>query len=281
MPLAMAQVKFIPMTETEQIIDVLIVDDEKEACTNLKNIITEYFDDGINVAGKAHNTREAEKQISKLHPDAVFLDIEMPNENAFRFLERIAPFSFEVIFVTAFDEYAIKAFKLNAVDYILKPISIPELGQAIRKLKDKIRVKKILTENSNTLSYADLANQLTNRVKNHKITLKDNNIVEVVDFKDIYFVEAQGSYIRVLFLKDDLVKEIIMSGSLTDYEELLPPEMFFRIHKSYVINCLHVKKIIRGEFAEAVVKENYNLPISRRRYTALIDFLKSNNYYSE
>jgi two-component system LytT family response regulator len=267
------------MSGSEPIIDVLIVDDEKEACANLKNIIADYFDDGINIVGKAYSTREAEKQISKLQPDAVFLDIEMPNENAFRFLERISPVTFEVVFVTAYDEYAIRAFKLNAVDYILKPISILELGQAINRLKEKIKVKKILTTTPTT--YADLAHQVANKIKGNKITLKDSNVIEVVDFKEIFFVEAQGSYIRVVFQKDNTVKEIIMSGSLTDYEELLPSDMFFRIHKTYVINCVHVNKIIKGEFAEAVIGGKYNLPVSRRRYTALLDFLKSNDYYNE
>src|ERR1700740_2529996 len=115
-------------------LNVLIVDDEMEACANLQHILSEYVDKEINIVGIANNTREAEAAIAKAAPAAVFLDIEMPNENAFHFLERIAPFNFEVIFVTAYDEYAVKAFKLNAVDYILKPISINELNQAVQRL---------------------------------------------------------------------------------------------------------------------------------------------------
>src|SRR5579872_4566369 len=91
-------------------INVLIVDDEKEACVNLENILKDYVDEGINIVGLAHNAKEAERQINEFAPDAVFLDIEMPNENAFHFLERISPVNFEVIFVTAYDEYAIRAF---------------------------------------------------------------------------------------------------------------------------------------------------------------------------
>ena len=262
-------------------INVLIVDDEKEACANLKNILADYIGEGINVVGKAYNTIEAEKQISKLNPDAVFLDIDMPNENAFHFLERIAPINFEVIFVTAYDEYALKAFKLNAVDYILKPISITELSQSIQKLKEKIKIKKMLNESNRNTSYTEISNLINNKVKSHRITLKDNNVIEVVDFKDIYFIEAQGSYIRVLFIKDNVVREIIMSGSLTDYEELLPPELFFRIHKSYVINCIHIKKILKDDYSQVVIKDNYTLPVSRRRYAPLLEFLNSHHYYNE
>jgi two-component system LytT family response regulator len=107
------------MPENRNSINIIIVDDENKACTILKDIITEYADPIIRVVGIAHSTYEAEALIYKLSPDAVFLDIEMPNENAFHFLERIAPFAFEVIFVTAYDEFAVKAFRLNAVDYIL------------------------------------------------------------------------------------------------------------------------------------------------------------------
>src|ERR1043165_6987188 len=98
---------------------VLIVDDETEACRNLQNILSKYIDCNIQVAGVAHNTVEAERLVRLHNPDAVFLDIEMPEENAFDFLQRIYPYSFEVIFITAYDEYAIKAFKLHAMDYLL------------------------------------------------------------------------------------------------------------------------------------------------------------------
>ena len=258
---------------------VLIVDDEKEACTNLKNMLLEYVDSGINIVGIAHNTSEAEKQIIKLAPDAVFLDIEMPNENAFHFLDRISPFNFEVIFVTAYDEYAVRAFKLNAIDYILKPISIIELKNAYQKLKDRIKYKNIIA--NNITSYNDLSNQAINKVKNQKITLKEGNSIEVIDFKDIYFVEAQGSYSRILFLKNNTTKEIIMSSALSEYEELLPAELFYRIHKSYLINCAHVKKILKDDISQVVIKDNITLPISRRRFPLLLDFLKRNDFYYE
>ena len=267
------------MPADHTIINVLIVDDETEACTNLENILLEYIDAAINIVGIAHNTKEAEKLIQKFEPGALFLDIEMPNENAFRFLQRLSPFNFEVVFVTAYDEYAIKAFKLNAVDYILKPISINELKQAVEKLKEKFRYKKILSENS--AFYEEISKDISSKTKSHRIALKDNNTIEVVDFKDIFFLEAQGSYTRILFLKESLVKEIVMSGSLGDYEELFPEDIFYRIHKSYLINCGYVKKILKDESTHVVIKDNYTLPVSRRRSILLIEFLKNNGYYNE
>lgn len=265
------------MPHTRKPISVLIVDDEEEACINLKNILSEYIDEQVHVVGTAHNTLDAERLIEKFSPDAVLLDIEMPKENAFTFLERISPVNFQVVFVTAYDEYAIRAFKMNAVDYILKPISIPELKEAMKKLKEKIQIRSVFKG----LDYDGLSNEVSSKAKSHKITLKDNNVVEVVDFKDIFFIEAQGSYFKVVFVKDHVVKEIVMCGTLTEYEELLPPELFFRIHKSYLINCLHVKNLIKDEHSEVVIKDVFTLPVSRRRYAPLIEFLKNNHDYNE
>jgi two-component system LytT family response regulator len=259
-------------------INILILDDEMEACMNLKNILTEYVDPELNIIGIACNTNQAEKQMSKQMPDAIFLDIEMPNENAFHFLDRISPINFEVIFVTAYDDYAIKAFKLNAIDYILKPISINELKNAVNKLKQRLKVKKLLaTANP---SYTDISSLVSNKTKSQRITLKDGNNIEVIEFNDIFFIEAQGSYSRIMFMKDNEVKEITMSNSLSDYEELFPKETFYRIHKSYLINCMHVKKILKDEVSQVIIRD-HTLPISRRRFTPLLEFLKSNDFYHE
>lgn len=264
------------MSNSRASVSVLIVDDEKKACINLKNLLLEYVDPEINICGIANDTKEAETQIEKLSPDAVFLDIEMPNENAFHFLERISPVNFEVIFVTAYDEYAIKAFKLNALDYILKPISIIELRNAFAKLKDKIRYKKIINDRS--VSYRELSDEVANKIKHQKITLKDINVTETVHFKDIFFVEAQGSYSRIVYVKDKTIKEMVMSSPLSDYEEILPGDQFYRIHRSYLINCAQIQKIFSDGSNQVVMKNNLTIPVSRRRYAALLDFLENNDY---
>lgn len=258
---------------------ILIVDDERKACANLKNILLEYVDPGLNIVGMAYNTQEAEKQIIQLKPDAVFLDIEMPNENAFEFLDRIAPFRFEVVFVTSYDEYAIKAIKLNAIDYILKPISITELENAVHKLKEKIRYKNTLAESS--LSYTHISDLADNKVPSQKIVLKDVHSAEVVDFKNICFIEAQSSYSRIVFFKNGSSKEVIMSSPLSDYEELLPPDLFLRIHRSYLINCSHIKQIFKDGTSRIMLKGDFLLPVSRRRYVVLLNFLKNNLYEYE
>src|SRR4051812_17864958 len=216
----------MPLPEELKPINVILVDDEQEACINLQNILQTYVDEPINIMAVAYNTRDAEQLVRNLQPDALFLDIEMPNENSFQFLSRISPFHFEVIFVTAYDEYAIKAFKLNAIDYILKPVSISELRTAIERLRLRLREKKIL---SGLFSYPELSELVYNRSDHLRIVLKNGNEVEVVEFKDIYFLEAQASYCRIVFLKNKEVKELTMSYPLSEYEDLLPADAFFRI----------------------------------------------------
>lgn len=263
------------MKANNEALNVLIIDDEKKACLNLKNLLLEFIDPNINILGFAHNTTQAEQKIKELKPHAVFLDIEMPNENAFLFLERIAPVNFDVIFVTAYDEYAVKAFRFNAIDYILKPISIQELSTAVEKLKDKAKFKKISTER---ISFDELSNQIANKVKQHKITLKDNNRIEIIDIKDLYYIEALGSYSKIVFIKDQETNEMTLSGPLSDYEELLPAEIFYRIHRSYLVNYTQIKKIENNENLQVILRNNIWIPISRRRYTPLLEFLKNNDF---
>jgi len=257
-------------------LNILIVDDERKACTNLKNLLLEYVDADVHIAGLAHNTREAEKQIKDLRPDAVFLDIEMPEENAFHFLERISPFDFEVIFVTSYDEYAIRAFKLNAIDYILKPISINELKNAVKKLREKLKYKNSFPQIDST--YTRVSDQVSNKSVPNKIILRNVNSSEIVDFDKIHFIEAQGSYSRIVYAKNDAVKEVVMSNPLSDYEELLPANMFYRIHRSYLVNCLFISKIHKDGTCKIILKDNSVLPVSRRRYAILLEFLQYNRY---
>ena len=266
------------MKANNEALNVLIIDDEKKACLNLKNILLEFIDANINILGFAHNTTQAEQKIKELKPDAVFLDIEMPNENAFLFLQRIAPVNFDVIFVTAYDEYAVKAFRFNAIDYILKPISIQELSNAVGRLKDKIKFKKISLD---TPTYDELSNQIANRVKQHKITLKDNNRIEIVEIKDLHYIEALGSYSRIVFFKDDELNEITLSAPLSEYEELLPAKIFYRIHRSYLVNCAQIRSIANNEHLHVLLSNKITIPVSRRRFAPFLDFLKSNDFHYE
>lgn len=251
-------------------LNIIIVDDEIEACNNLRNILVRDVDPHINIMGVAHDTAHAESLIKAHKPDALLLDIEMPNENGFSFVERLSPVDFEIIFVTAYDEYAVRAFRLNAIDYILKPVNTLELAAAIGKLKDRIRYKATMQ----LPAYETLSRQLQNRNRPHQICLRDSNCVEIVDFRDLLFIAAKGSYSQVVFLKEGQEKHIVMSNSIADYEDLLPPDLFYRIHKSYLVNGMHVKQIIKEEGQIIAAGNRFRLPVGRRRYNGLLVFLQ-------
>lgn len=256
-------------------IRAIIVDDEQEACTNLANILNEYIEEKIDILACVNSTTDAEEKIKKLTPDAIFLDIEMVNENAFQFLERLDIIDFEIIFVTAYDENAIRAFKLNAVDYILKPINIEELDKAIQKLKERIKYRKILSSTPNL--YHNLAKQITKKASQQQLILKENNQYESVLFKDVRYVKAMGSYSKIFFKKGNTYKSLLMSRGIADYEELFPNDLFFRAHRSYLVNCKLINKISKEEMIVFLDNKD-TLPVGRRRFAGLLQFLQKNNF---
>jgi two-component system, LytTR family, response regulator len=249
----------------------MIIDDEHEACENLKFILKQYITCNISVAAIAHNTKDAEHLAQAIKPDLVFMDIDMPRENAFDFLQRIQPISFEIIFVTAFDEYAVKAFKLNAIDYILKPINIGELEHAIKKVQERLLHKKIFGQDF--AFYNNLLKEVYNKTSIEQFTFKGKDGMEVVPFKDIVFIEAMGSYSKIYCYKEQHEKNFVMSHSIAEYEEILPPRLFYRIHKSYLVNRVHVLQIFKGDAPSTLLSDKKNLPVGRRRLQAFLSFI--------
>jgi two-component system LytT family response regulator len=263
------------MDEKKDKINVLIVDDEKNACINIVNLLIEFIGPEVSITGIAHNTDDAFKLINDHKPDCLFLDIEMPGENAFEFLERISPVDFEVVFITAYDQYAVRAFRLNAVDYILKPVAVSQLKNAVEKIKERLTFNKVV---GGKVAYTKLAEQIKSRQKINTITFKNTNSAEVVNFRDIYFIEAHSSYSKIVFVKKGEVRVITMSYPLSDYEELLPTHMFYRVHRSYLVNCLHIENVSNDESQQLAINNGMMVPVSRRKYASLIQFMKDNNY---
>lgn len=256
----------------------LIVDDEKTACENLKSALLSLPDVNAEIVGVAHNAREAEILIAKTDPQVVFMDIDMPNENGFQFLNRIAPFPFEVIFVTAYDEYAIRAFKLNAIDYILKPIDVEDLKKAIGKLAEKFEYLQYKA-NSN-IAFSQMQKQMKAPAEEQQIVLRDNKDIEVVSFRKIVYVEAMRSYSKVVFYKDNTERNIIVSQSVAEYQEIFPSDLFFRTHKSFLVNCVFIDKIFKEDDLWYVsLKNKVQIPVGRRRYQDLLEFLKTKEWH--
>jgi len=267
------------MAQVSNTLNVLLVDDERKACNNLKQLLKEHIGPSISVIDMVHSTAEAELVIAKLKPDAVFLDIEMPNENAFSFLERLSPVDFEVIFVTAYNEYAVKAFRLNAMDYILKPISITELINAARKLQDKMAEKKLF--GSLQPNYPEIGRQIANKAKPHKLNFIENNQYVFVDFDDIIYLEAITSQSQIIYVSGGNIYKSTINTSFSELEETLPNDQFYRLHRSYIINCQHLKKIAKEDQLSVVMHKDLKVPVSRRKLNLLVLHLATHGYKHE
>ena len=218
---------------------IIIVDDEKDAVHSLELMLNEFCSD-ITIVGKAFSIIEAIKEIQNKKPDIVFLDIEMPHGTGFDVLESIPDRKFVVIFTTAYNDYAIKAIKASAIDYILKPVSIDELLNAVKKAQEQIQ-KAIFPPLIKEISASQNISAL-----HKKIAIHTSNGLEYLNTTDIIRIEADGSYSNI-FLNNN--KKIIASKNLKELQNNLSPDIFYRAHNSHLINLLKVKRFLRNEGA--------------------------------
>lgn len=212
----------------------LLIDDEEMACRLLQGMLAQYCPQ-VDVVGICHDLPSGVKAIRKFKPDIVFLDIEMPGHSGLELLDFFDEneVDFSVVFVTAYNRYAIQAFKLSAVDYLLKPIDSEDLVRAV-ELVHKQRNKQslpILRDNLHT--------------QNKKIGLNTVSAITFVDLNDILFFQADGSYTKVVFTDN---RSLITSKSLKHYEHTLAESsQFYRCHKSYIVNLQHIHQYVKSE----------------------------------
>ena len=243
-------------------IKAIIVDDELGARESLSKMIEKNCKQ-IEIVAKADSMKAAYDTITALNPDLVFLDIEMPNGNAFDLLEKFKQINFNIIFTTAYDHYAIKAIKFSAVDYLLKPIDPEELVTAVERLENKLGQKTELDKQFKTL----LSNvRPENKLK--KVGIPDGDGLVFINLSDIIRCDSDGNYTYFLLTSG---KKIIASRTLGEYENLFSDESFFRVHRSHLINLEHVKKYIKGEGGYVIMSDNSQVEVSRRNKN---DFLE-------
>jgi len=238
------------------VIDALIVDDEPKNIRILNGLLNESCPD-VRIIGEAVSAETAMPLIAETRPDLVFLDIEMPHGNAFDLLDKIMPIDFEIIFITAFDAYTLKAFKYSALDYLLKPVSIDELKMAVQKAKDRIRVKNINVQLQNLMFNINRPNSSL-----QKIALPNNDGLVFIQLSEIIRFEAKGGYTYV-HANDN--QKYVSSRIIKEYEEILPPDLFFRIHNSHIINLNFVKKYHRGRGGLIEMSDNVMIEVATRR----------------
>jgi len=245
-------------------IKAVIVDDEQHSLETTDILIRKYCP-GILITGLADSPEKGIALIDALKPDLVFLDIAMPRMNGFEMLQFVQFKNFEIIFTTAFDAYAIKAFRVNAMDYLLKPIEPEELIRAVEKVKVKI-------EKSQQLNRIDeiLQNSAFQGLRKNKLALPVDGKISMIEFDSILYCESDGNYTRI-YLTDK--KRFMISKTLKDIENLLPQTDFLRIHHSYVVNINHIKEYIRGEGGEVLMSNGEVLRVSRNKKEELLSIL--------
>lgn len=241
----------------------IIVDDEQSARMTLRAILSEYFPEVI-VLGEADSPGEAAQLIKKLNPDIVFLDIQMQTGTGFDLLEAFEQRTFQLIFISAHKQHAFDSFRYNAADYILKPVRIRDLRSALEKAKENL---KLVVEEGRAM-----LRQLANEQFRLQLIIPELDGFSLVRLVDIIRCDSSRNYTN-FYLVDD--KQVVASKTMKDFEDLLIPHGFFRIHKSHVINLSHLARYIKGRGGDVVMNDGTKLPVSRERREPLLEvFIK-------
>lgn len=246
----------------------LIVDDEFNARNNLKLLIEEFCPE-VEIIGEAESADEARKIIDENELDLVFLDINMPNEDGFELLSSIPNKDFAVIFITAHNQYALKALKAGAIDYLEKPIDIEDLKAAI----DKVNKEEGSKKNINFDLIKSILEEYQKDSSTDTIAVPTLSGYEIIRISDIVHLEADESYTKI-FLSDG--RKCTSSMTIARYEKVLDKNMFYRVHKSHIINMkMHLKEFNRHEGNVAIMDNGSVIPVARRKLTDFINTIKT------
>lgn len=246
-------------------IKAIIVDDEQHCIDALQTMLQKKCPEVTVLAG-VNSVQEARRVIDELQPDLVFLDVEMPHQNGFELLKQYERIFFDVIFTTAYEQYALKAIKFNALDYLLKPFSILDLQESLRKFQERRNAKS--TDPAMAPLEVFLQNMKTIQQTNRKIALPTINGLVFMPVQNIVRCESTGNYTKLFFTDR---KQLLVSKPLKEFEELLTDVDFFRVHNSHLINLQQMESYIQGEGGFALMSDGTQVEVSRRRKA---DFLK-------
>lgn len=239
-------------------IKTIIVDDEPDSTELLHLQLTRHCPQ-VEVVGKYTSSTAGLKAIEKLAPDLVFLDIEMPVMNGFELLEKVTNLDFSVVFITAYDQFALKAFRFNALDYLVKPVDTADLESAVQ------RAEKKTAPHPSQLS--NLRKQLRGEPLN-RIAVPHHQGILFIELSDILYAESSNNYTKLL-LSDGKVYTI--SKTLGDVQEVLEERNFLRVHRQYIINLNKIKQFFRGEGMYVVMDNGTNIPVARNQKEKLVE----------
>ncbi|NTW31300.1 MAG: response regulator transcription factor [Bacteroidetes bacterium] len=248
--------------------NILIIDDEAKTRQMLADIINLNCKDA-RVTGFAEDIKSGLIAIEKYKPDLILLDIKLPDGTGFDLLTKInyKIYNFRVIFITAFEEYAIKAFKFSAVDYILKPVDPDELLDAIEKCR-------IQTDNEYNQKFETYYYNSDKQSKNKKLFLKTLGTINVLEIKDIIRCESDGCY-TTFYTNNN--RKIIISKTIKEYEELLNDQGFFRVHQSHIINLNYIESFENKNGGFVIMKDKSKIPVSSRKKDMFLKILNSSS----
>lgn len=245
-------------------INAVIIDDEKDARFLLINLLSKKFGKQINVLGEADDVEPGATLIEQLKPDVVFLDIQMKKGTGFDLLKRIKDINFEVVFITAYNQYAVDAFKFSAFGYLLKPIRSTELGEVIEKLENHISERKQNT----TKRLKVLVENYGREGDIQKLIIPNLEGFQVVKIADIIRLEGDRNYTHFILREG---KRITTSKSLGQYEELLHEHGFFRIHQSTIVSLRHITAYLKEDGGNVEMIDGQVLKISRQRKNEFLE----------
>ncbi|BDS14059.1 LytR/AlgR family response regulator transcription factor [Aureispira anguillae] len=246
-----------------QKIRAIIIEDEPQAREMLITLLEDYCQD-VHIIGEASNVKDGVACIKKLLPDLVFLDIEMPNEKGLSLFKYFDKVDFEVIFTTAYDQYAINALRLSALDYLLKPIDLKELRNALNSYRDKKHQAYI----NQALRYQFAAEQQTTQSK--RIVLPSGEGYVFIDIENIMYCQAEKSYTAFAVVDG---KKYWVSKTIKEYSDLLEGFGFLRVHRSSLINPKFVSKLIKTRPSSVVMQDGQNIAVSKSRREHLLEEL--------
>lgn len=251
-------------------ITALLIDDDSNLRIGMKGLLEMCAPD-IKILGEADSVKAGISAIDNLKPDVVFLDIQLGDGTGFDILEQLAQkhgrLTSHVVFITAHEEYALKAFRFSALDYLLKPVDPEELRKVIEK------IKKVLTNNDSYAHIDLLLENIRKKVDTFKrIALSTSDGIHLFDVSDIIRLESQDNYTK-FYIKNN--KPVLIAKTLKEYEDLLSGQGFERIHQSHLIHLAYLKSYIKKDGGYAVMADNSNLPISQRKKERLQELLKS------
>lgn len=244
----------------------VIIDDVDAIRTKNKVLIKEHCPN-VTIMAEANSVKNGIEIIKKFIPDLVFLDIEMPDGTGFDLLQQLKPITFKVIFITGFQDFAIKAFRFSAIDYLLKPIDPTDLIEAVKKAEETINKETL------ELKFGTLLTNIERPKNLQKIVLKTADKLFSVNIQDIVNCESEKNYTTFYFIN---APKLVVSTTLKEYETLLVPSGFFRAHQSHLINMLYFDHFIKGDGGTIIMKNKASIPLATRKkeeFLSLLDTL--------